>query len=378
VDTLGTATISIAGATVTIGGSITTDLIECGGIAPGSFAAGSNLNNPFTVIDGTTATFIRQDGFMRGVIFNVFAADNDPAGFSYRIFRPNGATYDFVGKSEDFGVPVIEVGANHTQRFTTPVACRAEDRSGFFTDSNFNSISCKAGGTTRFVSADQQSSNAFAGTVAFTINHQVLAVSPIVCCTGDSIMAGTAAGSNFTPYLDGGPSGTLTSQIPFQLRTSIGYGFEFQNLASAGQTFAWVRSTGVPACIAAKASWIWIHCGVNDVATGRLWSAVEADLDAIKALCVNGERLIIDEILPWTAGTDPQAATLRTFNANLATWCSANSATLLVCHDAMGQLRVSTGFLDDLKTAYNQDGVHLKQAGVDAMAAIAQAAFGLT
>jgi hypothetical protein len=34
----------------------------------------------------------------------------------------------------------------------------------------------------------------------------------------------------------------------------------------------------------------------------------------------------------------------------------------------MGQVRISTGELDDLKTAYNQDGIHLKQAGVDMMA----------
>lgn len=38
--------------------------------------------------------------------------------------------------------------------------------------------------------------------------------------------------------------------------------------------------------------------------------------------------------------------------------------------DVFGQIRISTGQLDDLKAAYSQDGVHLTQAGVDAMAAI--------
>jgi hypothetical protein len=80
-------------------------------------------------------------------------------------------------------------------------------------------------------------------------------------------------------------------------------------------------------------------------------------------------------LLPWTNGSDGQAGTVRTWNANLAVWCAANGAHLIECHDPMGQVRISTGELDDMKTAYNQDGVHLSTVGVDALAQIIKTAF---
>ena len=152
-----------------------------------------------------------------------------------------------------------------------------------------------------------------------------------------------------------------------------GNSFEYQNMSLGSQTFAWVLSTGAPAAIAVQPRAILIHCGVNDIATARSWANVEADLDGIAAL-ITTEDLWIDEILPWTNGSDGQAATVRTWNDNLATWCAANGAHLIACHDAMGQVRSGTGELDDLKTAYDQDGVHLSTAGVDALAQIIKTA----
>jgi len=67
---------------------------------------------------------------------------------------------------------------------------------------------------------------------------------------------------------------------------------------------------------------------------------------------------------------DVQAATIRTWNANLAAWCLSNNATLIPTHDAMGKIRVSTGQLDDLKTEYDADGTHITQLGVLKMAEI--------
>jgi hypothetical protein len=390
VDTAGTATISIAGTTATIAGNITTDLVESGGLPTGSFSNDNGLAQ-VTMIDdlrnngiSVVASAMRQDGFMRGVKFLVRNSTGAAGAFNWRIFRPNsvGPTFDFVGKTEAFAVPVPEIGLVHTERFTTPVACRGSDVAGAYTVNAADSLSVKNGSaanTCRIVAADVQASNTFPTVINFLLNHQVLSWSPLWGTTGDSIIGGSNTGATaFVPYQQGGPSGGVAAQIQYQLRSSVGDSLEFINNARAAQDFTFCKNTGVPACITSKAAWIHIHCGVNDIAAGRLWSAIESDLDAIKALLVNGERLIIDEILPWTAGTDGNAATIRTFNANLATWCTANGATLIVCHDTMGQLRVSTGFLDDLKTAYNQDGTHLTAAGVTEMAVIFQAAFGLT
>jgi hypothetical protein len=73
--------------------------------------------------------------------------------------------------------------------------------------------------------------------------------------------------------------------------------------------------------------------------------------------------------MPWTAGNDAQAAVIRAFNVNYAAWCETNAASLIHCHDAMAQVRPSTGKLDDMKTTYNYDGVHLTTAGLAALIA---------
>lgn len=93
-------------------------------------------------------------------------------------------------------------------------------------------------------------------------------------------------------------------------------------------------------------------------------------MDTFLAALPAGTSLFVNEILPYTSGNDTQAATIRTLNANYATWCAENGATLIQCHDAMGQVRASTGELDDLATAYNHDGAHLTTAGVDKLAEI--------
>ena len=192
---------------------------------------------------------------------------------------------------------------------------------------------------------------------------EAIAIKPMLAIVGDSIAAGTNTSSAWVaPYAGGTQGGNILAQPGYVAAKNKDWGY--RNYALGSQTFAWVASTGVPAAVAAGATHIWIHCGVNDVNTSRTWAAVLADLATIKAAIPSGVNLYISEILPWTNGTDPQAATVREWNENLAAWCSSNGARLVSCHDIMGQVRVSTGELDDLKTAYNQDGVHITQAGV--------------
>lgn len=156
----------------------------------------------------------------------------------------------------------------------------------------------------------------------------------------------------------------LSSEFPGDTtngRSLDGFPVQITDNALGSQTFAWVNSTGMPAAVATNPQAILIHCGVNDISDGRTWAQVESDLDGIKAQWSG--VLFISEILPWTNGTDEQNVTVRTWNDNLATWCAANDATLIATHDAMGQVRVSTGELDDLKTIYDSDGVHPTSAG---------------
>jgi len=198
---------------------------------------------------------------------------------------------------------------------------------------------------------------------------EAIAVKPMLAIVGDSIGAGTNTATGWVPPFAGGTKGgNILAQPGYVGAKNKNWGY--RNYALGSTTFAWVAATGLPAAISAGATHIWIHCGVNDVATSRTWAAVEADLDTIRAAKPSAVRLYISEILPWTAGTDGNAATIRTWNDNLATWCSANGVTLIACHDPMGQIRGSTGELDNLLTAYNQDNVHITQAGVYKLAYI--------
>lgn len=205
----------------------------------------------------------------------------------------------------------------------------------------------------------------------YSLMLEFLGSCPDVAFTGDSIIAGantaTPQVGNYddTSQAHSRPEATMPWWIRKYLAAN-GINFNYANLGRGSQTFAWVLSTGVPDCLLLNPKSILIHCGVNDVSAGRSWSAVESDLNAIRVLVPYTTHLLIDEILPWTAGTAGNATTIRAFNTNLATWCLANHATLVKCHDFFKD----PADPDNMLAAYNQDGVHLTSQGVQALARI--------
>lgn len=183
-------------------------------------------------------------------------------------------------------------------------------------------------------------------------------------------MAGHNVGAYWVPFLEtGGPTGTITSSISFQIYATNRY--TYLNCGIGSQTWAGVVSLELPSMTnVTSLAWV-IHCGINDLGAARPWADIEANLNTIKSALPGGTTLFIDEILPWTTGTDANALTLRTYNTNYATWCASNGAVLIKCHDAMGVIRLSTGEYDDMNPAYlYSDNIHLTQAGVNAMAGI--------
>lgn len=234
-----------------------------------------------------------------------------------------------------------------------------------------------------YADGDISTSNAFATDFGAPQLHlELFANRPYLAVTGDSIMAGNNTGARYYTYWENdsaapgevcpGPAANVSSTVAQSIDDIIA--LQYQNLAAGGEDFAFVAGSAIGEIAAIQPATIVIHCGVNDVNGGRTWAQVESNLDTIQAGLPTGATLFVNEILPWTNGNDSQAATIRTWNANLSTWCAANGAVLIACHDSMGQIRVSTGELDDLLAAYDQDGVHLTAAGVDALAAIIYAA----
>lgn len=345
--------------------------VQYAGFPVASWAIDDNLNGGatgITCISGVAQHGVRQWGYLRQVKYNIVAVRNGQ--ISTRVFRKNGVNYDFVGKSDD----IVTGTGEQTVNLSTPIPVRPGDIIGFYVGAlaDAPNVYVTTGGTTRYVFADVQVTNAFSGTVGFTMDLVGFGVFPYLSITGDSIAGGYYT---YQPFYGGGPTGYDPANDPgTMLRNRINSnqsgGFECQNHALGAQTWAWVLSTGIVSAIATGCKAIMIHCGVNDINNGRAWAAVLADMDAVRALVPSTVKLYIREILPWTNGSDAQAAIVRAWNANYSTWCAANNATLIVCHDEMGQVRPSTGELDNLLTAYNADGVHPNLTGYAKLAEI--------
>lgn len=313
---------------------------------------------------------IRQDGLVRSVKLSLYATYTGDKSNSLKalVLRESWSGYTLVSQSELLS-PANTTG---TQTFTlaTPIACQKGDVGaiwvkGFYPDLNIR------GGALTGAKVRYQDGETLPGTWTDIENFGMDVVfegqSPFIVSTGDSILAGYNTATPWHTHYDAlGISGAPASDPMDAVADAIS-GLGYQNFCQAGTTWAdavskvaAINSVGSRAVIAAY--------GVNDISAGRSMSAIEADMDAFKAGLSADKKLFICEVLPWTAGNDTQAAATRSLNANYAAWCAANDATLIRTHDAMGQMRVSTDELDDLKTSYSYDGVHLTSAGVTALA----------
>lgn len=333
-----------------------------------SFASDAQVNSgvggrTFAATDLVGERF-RFGGPVRAANFSL--TGDSAVSNNFRAFRPP-SPFQYVGQSEKFG-------GNNSVTFSSPFTVQEGDVLSLFLGnvggSTLNVKSTAGTPGIRFSEGDITTTTAFSSSInSFSLCIEAFAEDPVFVFGGDSIMAGHNVGAYWYPWADGGPSGTIASSIPYQFLGLMQRSNYYNNCASGGYTWASVVSITLPLITTNAAAWIF-HCGVNDVNTGRSWADVESNLNTIKAAIPANCRLYIDEILPWTNGNDTQAATVRAWNLNYAQWCAANNATLILCHDLMGQVRPSTGQLDDLKTAYNQDGVHITQAGVNEMARI--------
>lgn len=331
-----------------------------------------------TFIPANISYRIMQDGYIRRVSVMMSTTGFFAQTIKAKVLRPNGSNYDLVSETS---FPVAAAGTT-TVDLPTPMACRAGDVLGIWTGdiATYPRLAVKyiaSGDNTLYASGDVNGTGiSFPSTTSnYTPNIEGKTNRPYIAITGDSIAEGHNTANSFHGIYDNGPAGTSASQIAYQLRASVGGGnvLEFQNHAKGSQTYAWVASTGIVSAVACGARIVWIHCGVNDAAAGRTWAAVQADLDTIAAAVAAANPrplLYVDEVLPWTSGTEFANNVARGYNTNLVTWCAANGARLIRCHDEMGQVRPASGNISDLVPDYSYDGLHLSQAGVNKMAEI--------
>lgn len=353
-----------------------------GGVPSASFAgasAASGSTTGRTFIFANWSRRIRQSGTIRSIKYQMLNAGTG-AVMRLRLYRPDGAgNWSMVAQTD-----AIDPASTSAAEFSlpTPWPCQFGDALGLWIQASggafgnpqlrLNNVSSSE--STYYIGSDETGTVAQSSMTALTgydFCLEARGIAPWLAATGDSIAEGHNTVNDWHGVMHANQSlgSDPTAEIYYMMRQRTGNLLEYQNLALGGQKFDWVLSTGIPAAIAVLPVAIHIHCGLNDVVAARSWAAIESDLDAIASLLTT-EDLWIDEILPYTGGNDTLAGTIRTYNGNLATWCSANDAHLIACHDAMGQIRVSTGELDDLLAAYDYDGAHLTQAGVAEMARI--------
>lgn len=200
---------------------------------------------------------------------------------------------------------------------------------------------------------------------AATLNDDVAAWTngPYVAVIGDSIAEGRMSYHN---YLGGGPSGNTNYNICARLLVASSGVLTGTNCGVAARRADQLISQGDLAfALQQKPKWLFVHVGVNDIDQGYSWSQFNGSLNTIWSTCQSSNvSLALDEVWPWTDGSDAENVTVRTWNTNLLNWVATNAGTKLVrSHDSMGQVRPSTGMLDDLSSTYDYDGVHVNASG---------------
>ena len=196
---------------------------------------------------------------------------------------------------------------------------------------------------------------------------------PKLAVAGDSIIRGSYSWDNHTTT-NGYDVVTydLTNDPAYLIADQIG-GVDYQNGGIGSSTWNTQNTNYAQPMIDVLPRVLVMSVGVNDVLTlGATWGDTLTRMNAVKTKVDAASKtvhLAVAEIIPCSDADDTEAGTIRTFNTNYAAWCTANGATLLRCHDALGKVRVSTGELDDIADAYDHgDGIHLSAAGLAALA----------
>lgn len=357
------------------------------GVSGGTTAAGR------TFVHSAVTRNIKQDGLIRRVSFHVSANGGDAANnFKLLILRPNGATFDVIDTSDAI---LIGAGTGLKQvELPRPIGpARMGDKLGIWISGGVSAASwtlaANAGQSSLFtaglaVGGETYTSGANSDLCLFGMGS-----SPVIVAHGDSLFCHNGGSGHewFTGPDGNGPTGERDSDPIYQAINRSGlniFGLDYQNNSKGSTTWAdtatlisgWTFGTAAENKLAPKI--VIIVCGLNDlISYSKTWAQVEKDMYTCLSLLSGVDRLFICEMPPYLGSTDAQAATIRDWNSKYATWCANNGAVLIPLHDAMGQLRASTGFLDDPKYVVGGGDPHWSKTGVDiAGSIIAQAVLG--
>lgn len=322
-----------------------------------SYVSGGSAGRTF--VEVTPRNIIRQHGPITAFKYTAYVIT--AGGWKFKILRPNGSGgYTQVGESQSFNPPSV---GTHTLTLTTPISgCQPGDVIGCYLPSSSAVIRCSADANAdcAYVVGDQTSFSSPTVVADARLDIQALGPAPFLAVIGDSLGAGHGEAYH-RPFLDGSPMGNPLGEPAHYIREAFP-SLTYQNWSKGGQNWDHAASVISPVATLGPRAVLFI-LGANET---RAWSVIQGIMNSCKAALATGTAIFVKGVPPQTANSDTAANYRRDLNDNYAAWCTSNGAVFIPCDDVMGQVRTSTGHLDDLKTALNHDGTHHTIVGVEA------------
>jgi len=311
---------------------------------------------------------IRQNGTVTRVRLYTGSKTN-LTGFYVTFWRKEGTTYDRVGMAENL-VDDLVAGATTTIDFDTPIdGIQEGDFVGYRIEKSgagYNFKSKAITGSSYYVTNADPSATDYAWESqtslpsAFPI--EIYMQAPQFAFIGDSIMAGHPAHYSF---IESTNTTNIVSTIERQFANLTGY--TYQNMGIGSQTATQIAARFNADIVALKPRIAVAEGGINGPNDEEHKPQFLADwqsmLDAAQA---SGITLLALKILPCTSCSNDDMHAVDDWNASLADLAAGYSNALVVdASPYVGQFRSGgdPGNLWDIQPAYNQDGVHFKQAG---------------
>ncbi len=179
---------------------------------------------------------------------------------------------------------------------------------------------------------------------------------------GDSICEGYP--SNRTIFSTGGLLVVTNYNIASLVELQSAGRLSATNFGKAGAGIGNVSAVQLEAALALRPRFVYQHVLVNNISSGDSWATVLTSLNSIAAKCAQSNvTYVVNDIFPWTSGSDGYAATIREWNTNLTIWAATSGVLRTSFHDNFATNRISTGQLDNMIPAYTSDGIHLTPDG---------------
>ncbi|MFA5272559.1 MAG: DUF2341 domain-containing protein [Candidatus Peribacter sp.] len=309
---------------------------------------------------------IRQNGTVTRVRLYTGNKTN-LTGFYVTFWRKDGTTYDRVGMTENL-VDDLVAGATTAIDLDTPIdGIQEGDFVGYRIEKsgagyNFNALTASS----YYVTDADPSATDYAWESqtslpsAFPI--EIYMQAPQVAFIGDSIMAGHPSHYSF---IESTNTTNIASSIERQFANLTGY--TYQNMGIGSQTATQIAARFNADIVSRKPRIAVAEGGINgpndDEHKPQFLADWQSMLDASQQ---NGITLVALKILPCTSCSNDDMHAIDDWNSSLATLAAGYSNAVVVdASSYVGQFRSGgdAGNLWDIQPAYNQDGVHFKQAG---------------